>query len=257
MKLYLLGGFPNGMLGGLALNLLVALIAFGASFVVGHLLALGRLSGVRVIRAAATGYVEIIRAMPLLMVVFWFYFSLPLLFGAQIPPLIAALIALGSYAAAYQAEIIRAGIQTVNAGEIEAAGALGLSRLQQLRIIVLPQVYRKMLPCFASYFVSLFKDTSVLYIVGLVDLMQTGLIAAERAPSRMLSVYLTVGSLFFIVCFIASRAAAYLEKHYGMAGCEPCPPAPRSVWLNAPLRRLRDAAARWSRNPWTTSRNTF
>lgn len=249
MKLYLLGGFPETMIGGLALNLLVAILAFAASFVLGHLLALGRLSRIHLVRGAAATYVEVVRAIPLLMVVFWFYVSLPVLFGTGVSPLLAALTALGGYAAAYQAEIVRAGIQAVNQGEVDAARALGLSRLQLLGEIILPQVYRKMLPCFASYFVSLFKDTSVLYVVGLVDLLQTGLIAAERAPSRMLSAYLTVGSLFFIVCFTASRAASYLERRFGMVGCDPCQPARRPLGLRTHFQRIRDFKAGASASP--------
>jgi polar amino acid transport system permease protein len=249
MKLYLLGGFPESMIGGLALNLLVAVLAFGASFVLGHVLAFGRLSRIRIVRLAATSYVEIVRAIPLLMVVFWFYFSLPVLFGTGVPPLVAALVALSGYAAAYQAEIVRAGIQAVNRGEIEAAQSLGLSRFQRLREVILPQAYTKMLSCFASYFVSLFKDTSVLYVVGLVDLLQIGLIAAERAPSQMPSAYLTMGLLFFIVCFTASQAASYLERRSGMVGCDSCQPVRRTMWLlQGALRRIRNTPSTLS-NP--------
>lgn len=241
MSLYLIGGFPHAMLGGLALNLVVALLTFAASFVIGHFLALGRLSGNSLVRAAAAGYVEVVRATPLLMIVFWIYFSLPSL-GLRAPPFVAALIALTIYASAYQAEIVRAGIAAVATGELDAARALGLSYSSRLFALVLPQVYRKTLPCFASYFVSLFKDTSVLYVVGLVDLMQIGLIASERAPANMLQAYVTVGCLFFVVCFSASLLAAHLERRLGMVGCDPCERLARPGALPIAVQRVGSAA---------------
>lgn len=212
LRWFLLGGFPSGVLGGLALNLFIALFAFGASFALGHLLALGRLSRSRWLRWPCTAYIELVRSVPLLIVLFWFYFSIPILLGTAPSPILAALVALSAYGSAYQAEYIRAGISAVGRGEREAARSLGLSRTATLFHVVLAQAHRKMLPTYASYFTSMFKDTSALYILGLVELMQAGLIVAERAPSKMLQVYLTVGSLFFIVCFLASRAAKYLER---------------------------------------------
>jgi len=212
LQLYLLGNFPEGLLGGLALNVLVALVAFSGSFCLGHGLALGRLSRHRVLRLACGAYVELVRAVPLLIVLFWFFFLMPILLQVALPPLMTALIALTAYASAYQAEFIRTGIRSVAPGEIEAARSLGLSPLATWLRVVLPQAHRHMLPTYASYFTSLFKDTSVLYLVGLVDLMQTGLIAAERAPGRMLEAYATVGALFFIVCWLGSRLASALER---------------------------------------------
>lgn len=212
LRLLLVGGFPEGLIGGLALNIVVALIAFSSSFVIGHLLALGRLGRAGVLRCCCTAYIEVVRAVPLLIVLFWVFFSIPLLLRTTVAPLWSALIALTAYASAYQAEYIRSGIEAVAAGEIEAARSLGLRTPAVWLRVVLPQAHRRMLPTYASYFTSLFKDTSVLYLVGLVDLMQTGLIAAERHPGRMLQTYATVGALFFIVCFGASRLAGCIER---------------------------------------------
>lgn len=212
LQLYLVGSFPQGLLAGLALNVLVALLAFAGSFCLGHALALGRLSRHRVVRLVCGAYVELVRAVPLLIVLFWFFFLIPILLQVTPSPLLTALIALTAYASAYQAEFIRSGIRQVAPGEIEAARSLGLSPLATWLRVVLPQAHRRMLPTYASYFTSLFKDTSVLYLVGLVDLMQTGLIAAERNPGRMLQAYATVGALFFIVCWLGSRLASGLER---------------------------------------------
>jgi len=212
LRWLLLGSFPEGVLGGLALNVLVAVVAFVASFVIGHGLALGRLSRLAPLRWACTAYIELVRSVPLLIVLFWFYFSIPILLHTTPSPIWSALIALSAYAAAYQAEYIRTGIGSVAPGEVEAARSLGLSRSATWRHVVLAQAHRKMLPTYASYFTSMFKDSSVLYIVGLVELMQAGLIVAERHPGQMLRVYLTLGSLFFIVCWTASRLGRLLES---------------------------------------------
>jgi polar amino acid transport system permease protein len=218
----LLGSFPRGVVGGLALNIGVALAAFAASFAIGHALALGRVSRLPLLRWLCTAYVELVRSVPLLIVLFWFYFSLPILLHTTPSPVWSALFALSCYGAAYQAEYIRAGIMAVSTGEIEAARSLGLSRTAVLMRVVLSQAHRKMLPTYASYFTSMFKDSSVLYMVGLVELMQAGLIVAERHPARMLEVYLTVAGLFFAVCWTASRLGRFLERR--LAAHEPLTP---------------------------------
>jgi polar amino acid transport system permease protein len=212
LRWFLLGGFPDAMLGGLALNVGITVIAFVASFLLGHLLALGRASRTAAIRWACAAYVELIRSVPLLIVLFWFYFSIPILFNSTPSPIWSALFALSAYGAAYQAEYIRAGINAVALGEIEAARSLGLSRAAALFKIVLAQAHRKMIPTYANYFTSMFKDSSALYILGLVELMQTGLIVAERHPGKMLQVYLTVGSLFFIVCCASGWFSTLVQR---------------------------------------------
>lgn len=214
LRWLLLGGWPKGMFGGLALNVSISLAAFLGSFVFGHVLALGRLSRTRWLRWPATAYIEIIRSVPLLIVLFWFYFSLPIILGTSPSPVLAALFALTAYASAYQAEIIRAGISSVSYGQIEAARSLGLSRMATLTQVVLSQSHRKMLPTYASYFTSMFKDSSALYILGLVELMQAGLIMSERHPDQMMRIYFSVGGLFFIVCFSASQMGRYLERRF-------------------------------------------
>jgi polar amino acid transport system permease protein len=217
----LLGGFPNAALGGLALNLGVALAAFACSFLLGHALAFGRLSRVPALRMASTAYVQGMRSVPLLIVLFWFYFSLPILLRSTPSPLWSAVVALSAYGAAYQAEFIRAGILAVAPGEVEAARSLGLSRAALWWHVLLPQAHRRMLATYVSYFTSLFKDTSALYIVGLVELMQSGLIAAERQPGRMLQAYATVAALFFVVCWLATRAGRLLEHRLAQPRARP------------------------------------
>jgi polar amino acid transport system permease protein len=231
MRLFLIGSFPEGPVGGLCLNILVAVVSFVLSFLIGHLLAFGRLSRIALLRWGCIGYIELVRSVPLLIVLFWFYFSIPILLQATPSPLLTAFIALSAYASAYQAEYIRAGILSVALGEIEAGRSLGLATRSVWLHVVLPQAHRRMLPTYASYFTSMFKDSSVLYLLGLVDLMQTGLIVAERFPGQMLRAYLTVGCLFFIVCWIGSLLGRYLE--WKLAPREPFYVATRSSTLAA------------------------
>lgn len=212
LRWFLIGGFPRNVIGGLALNVIIGALAFVFSFLLGHCLALGRGGRSRPLRWLCTGYIELVRSVPLVIVLFWFYFSLPLLLQTTPSPFWSALAALTAYGAAYQAEFIRAGINGVATGEVEAARSLGMSRLQVLFSVVLAQAHRRMLPTYASYFTSLFKDSSVLYIVGLVELLQAGLIVAERHPGEMLSVYLTVAFLFFCVCCGASALGHWLTR---------------------------------------------
>lgn len=231
LRLFLIGTFPEGVIGGLGLNLMIACSAFITSFLLGHMLAVGRLSRLAPLRWACTGYIELVRSVPLLIVLFWFFFAVPILLKTPASPVWTALIALTAYGAAYQAEYIRSGIRSVAAGEIEAARSLGLSAANVWLQVILPQAHRRMLPTYASYFTSMFKDSSALYLVGLVDLMQTGLIAAERNPDRMLQSYLTVGGLFFIVCWLGTRAGKFLEWKFalrdpGSAGSSTHPPSP-------------------------------
>lgn len=217
LRWYLAGSFPEGVAGGLALNVFIALLAFCCSFAVGHVLALGRTVGARRVAWACTAYVEVVRSVPLLIVLYWFYFSLPVLSGSRPSPVLTAIVALSAYAAAYQAEHIRSGILGVRQGERDAARSLGLGPAQVWLRIVLPQAHRRMLPTYVSYFTSMFKDTSVLYILGVVELMQAGLIAAERRPDRIYEVYLTVGALFFFVCWSGSAAGRWLERRLNAA----------------------------------------
>ena len=232
LRLFLIGTFPEGVIGGLGLNIMVALVSFITSFLIGHLLAMGRMSRIAPLRWMCTAYIELVRSVPLLIALFWFFFSVPILLHTPPSPVWTAMIALSAYASAYQAEYIRSGIKSVTTGEIEAARSLGLSASAVWLHVVLPQAHRRMLPTYASYFTSMFKDSSVLYLLGLVDLMQTGLIVAERHPGQMLQAYLTVGSLFFIVCWTGSRLGKYLE--WKLAPREPHHPAAPTIALEPP-----------------------
>jgi His/Glu/Gln/Arg/opine family amino acid ABC transporter permease subunit len=201
---YLVGGYPRGSFGGLAINIAIALLC------------LGRLSCRRYISYPSILYIEFIRATPALLLVFWFFFFIPSVLGKNVSLFWSAVISLTVYATAYQAEIIRAGILAVPKGQIEAALSSGMTQLQAILYVILPQAFRIMVPSFVAFFVSLFKETSVVYIIGVVELVQVGIIISQRQPDRMFAAYIFVAGGFWIICFIMSRLARTLEKRFGM-----------------------------------------
>jgi polar amino acid transport system permease protein len=235
---YLFGSFPKGDIGGLLLNIILALLAILSSFIFGALLGYSRLSCRPYVKYPCVAYIETVRSTPLIMLIFWFYFFLPYLFGGAITIFWSAVISLSVYASAYEAEIVRAGIIAVPKGQLEAALSTGMSRYRAMRYVVLPQAFRIMVPSFVSFFVSLFKDTSVCYIIGIVELTQAGIIISQRQPDRMYAAYLCMGIGFWLVCFSMSHVARKLEKKIGVFDLESIrPEACRDDYMLFPARK--------------------
>lgn len=218
-KFYLVGAYPSGPLTGLTINIVLAVISIAIGLFFGIFFGLGRTSCRRYLRYPCSFYIDVIRSTPLLMILFWFYFLLPV-FGLRLPLFWCGVISLSVYASAYQAEIVRAGFIAVPMGQMEAAISTGMSRFQALRHVILPQAFRKMLPSFVSFFNSLFKSTSIVYIIGLVDLTRTGIIISQRQPNRIYAAYVCMAIGFWIVCYALSYASQMLEKKLGMLDYE-------------------------------------
>jgi len=235
---YLFGSYPRGDMGGLMLNVILAIFAILFSFLFGALLGYSRLSSRPYVKYPCVVYIETVRSTPLIMLIFWFYFFLPYLFGGAITIFWSAVISLSVYASAYEAEIVRAGIIAVPKGQLEAALSTGMSRYKAMRHVVLPQAFRIMVPSFVSFFVSLFKDTSVTYIIGIVELTQAGIIVSQRQPDRMYAAYFCVGLGFWLVCFSMSHIARRLEKRIGVFDLESIrPEAIRDDYMLFPARK--------------------
>lgn len=211
-QLLLVGAFPKGPLGGLAITLILSFLGMLASFPLSILLALGRLSDIKAIRAAATAIVYVVRGTPLLMLIFWSYFLLPLLLGHTISPFTTLLCALILYEAAYLSEIVRAGIVSLPPGQVEAARALGFGRAKTMAYIVLPQAIYNMLPSIVSQFASLIKETSLGYVISVHELTS----AANRLNSELLTkpfeVFSTLALTYFLVCTFVTFLAHVLER---------------------------------------------
>jgi polar amino acid transport system permease protein len=208
---FLIGQFPNGPLGGLALTLLLGSCALVLALPLGVLLALARISRWRALRWPVTAVVYVVRGTPLLMVVFWAYFFLPALTGRKTGQFTTMLVALAVFNGAYLAEVVRAGIQGIPRGQSEAARSLGLSYVQTLRRILLPQALRNMLPSLVNQFVTTLKETSLGYIIGLQEVAFIASQVNSQVIVHPVAIYATLALTFFVLCFGLSRLARRLE----------------------------------------------
>jgi His/Glu/Gln/Arg/opine family amino acid ABC transporter permease subunit len=202
-----IGSFTGG-----TLRLALPAMVFG--FMLGTVIGLGRLSSRRWINLPATIYVEFFRGVPLVMVIFWFWFILPALAGKALPEYSVALIAFVIFEAAYLAEIVRAGIQSVPRGQVEAATATGLTAVQTMSQVILPQALRNMIPALVTQFIVLLKDTSLASIIGYVDLTKAAQIVNNR-EIRPFELYLFIAVIYWLCSYSMSRYAGRLETRFG------------------------------------------
>ena len=196
---------------GLQLSLWLTFLAVLGGIALGTLLALARLSGIKPLALVAAAYVNLIRSVPLILVIFWFYFLVPLAVGRPIGGFYSALIAFVMFEAAYYSEIMRAGIQSVKKGQVYAGQATGLGYWQIQRHIVLPQAFRNMIPILVTQGIILFQDTSLVFVVSLRDLMTASSIVA-RTEGRLVEMYLFAALVYFVICFAGSLFVRRLQK---------------------------------------------
>ena len=204
------GLFGFGSFTGGTLRLAIPAIALG--FILGTLVGLARLSRRRWLHVPATIYVEFFRGVPLVMVIFWFWFVIPALAGKSLPEYSVALTAFVIFEGAYLAEIVRAGIQSVARGQVEAATATGLTRAQTMRHVILPQALRNMIPALLTQFIVLLKDTSLASIIGYVDLTKAAQIVNNR-EIRPFELYLFIAVVYWLCSYAMSRYARHLERN--------------------------------------------
>ena len=198
-----------GSFGGGTLRL--AIPAMGLGFLLGIFVGLARLAGRPWIRLPATLYVEFFRGVPLVMVIFWIWFIIPQLLRLPIPEYGVALTAFVIFEAAYFGEIVRAGIQSVARGQVEAATALGLSATKTMTYVVLPQALKNMVPSLVTQMIVLFKDTSLASIIGYVDLTKAAQIVNNR-EIRPFELDLFIAVVYWLFTYSMSQAARRLER---------------------------------------------
>jgi len=215
---FLLGQYPNGPLGGLALTLVLASLGLLLSLPLGLVLGLMRVSPWRWLRLPVTALVYVVRGTPLLMVVFWAYFFLPSVTGHKTDQFWTMLIALVIFDAAYLAEIVRAGIQGLPKGQMECARALGLSYLKAMRTVVLPQALRNALPSLVNQFISTIKETSLGYIIGLAEVSFIASQINSLVFTQPTEVFAILGLTYFVLCFGLSRMAYAIERRLERRG---------------------------------------
>jgi len=211
---YLLwGAYPEGPLGGAALTLLLSIGSAVLSAALGVCLGVALAMSRGVKRHLLTLFLGFFRAIPVLMLIFWTYFLLPIAFGIDVPGLVSVMLALSLVSAAYLAHSVAAGIAGIRSGQWDAGLSLGLPRLKVLRYIILPQALQVMLPSFINQWVTLIKDSSLAYIVGVNELT----LVASQVNGRLVvypaEIFLFVGVIYFILCSALAQFAAWVGRH--------------------------------------------
>ena len=199
------------LLEGIKMTFLLAGLAIVGGIILGTFLALLRIAKIPVLSQFSAAYVNFFRSLPLILVIFWLFFLVPLIVGKPVGAFSSVLVAFILFEAAYYSEIIRAGINSVRLGQLAAARALGLTYFQSMRYIILPQAFRAMTPILLTQAIILFQDTSLVYVVGLRDFLVSAEIVANR-DQRLVEMFLFVALVYFVICFAASIGVKYLQK---------------------------------------------
>lgn len=211
-----------GLMGGLWITFKVLFLAIIGGLALGTILALMRLSGIRILAVPAKLYVNFFRSVPLLLVLLWFYFAVPMVYNLVTGTYLtldtaftSCVVAFMVFEAAYFSEIVRAGIQSIGKGQVNAAKALGMTYGQTMRFIILPQAFRKMFPLLLQQSIILFQDTTLVFAIGLVDFFRASYVRGDLMG--LLTPYiLLAGAFYFVVSLTASTAVNHLRKRLRM-----------------------------------------
>lgn len=196
---------------GLQVTFLLTVLAVVGGIFFGTLLALLRLARVPVLSWLAAAYVNFFRSLPLILVIFWLYFLVPLILGRPVGSFYSVLVAFVLFEAAYYSEIIRAGISSVRAGQFAAGRSIGMSYMQTMRYVILPQAFRAMTPVLLTQAIVLFQDTSLVYVVGLKDFLVSAELIANR-DQRLVEMFVFVALVYFLISFAGSLLTRRLQK---------------------------------------------
>ena len=203
--------FGNYILKGLQFSIVLTIVATIGGILFGTVLALMRLSGKRWLEVPAAIYVNGMRSIPLVMVILWFFLLVPMIIGRSIGAEYSAIITFVAFEAAYFSEIVRAGIQSIPRGQVFAGQALGMSYGQNMRLVILPQAFRNMLPVLLTQTIILFQDTSLVYAIGAYDLLK-GFETAGKNYGRTTETYLMAALAYFVLCYSLSWIAKRVHK---------------------------------------------
>ncbi|MDB5621819.1 MAG: amino acid transporter permease, partial [Devosia sp.] len=225
ISFYLLNGgvfglrhVPTEQWGGLMVTLIISLVGIICSIPIGVMLALGRQSRLPIIKTLSVMFIELWRAVPLITVLFMASIMLPLFMptGTTVDKLLRALVGVTLFASAYLAEVVRGGLQALPRGQYEAAAALGLGYWKRMYFIILPQAIKHVIPGIVNNFIALFKDTSLVSIVGIFDLLNTVQAASSdiawSSPTQAVTGYIFAAFMFWIFCFGMSRYSLFMER---------------------------------------------
>ena len=201
------------LLVGAGVTIQITVLSTAIGFVIGLIVGVARISNLRLLRMLAEVYVEFFRGTPLLVQIFLFYFALPVITGQRIDPFIAAISGCGINSGAYVAEIFRAGIQSIDEGQMEAGRSLGMTWLQTMRYIIVPQAFKRVIPPLGNEFIAMLKDSSLVSVIGFEELTRRGqLIIAKTYGS--FEIWMSVAVIYLVMTLTISRFVAYLERRY-------------------------------------------
>jgi len=199
------------VLSGFIFSIQLTVIATVGGIFFGTLLALMRLSGKKWLEIPAAAYVNTMRSIPLVMVILWFFLLMPAILGKPIGAELSAIITFIAFEAAFFCEIMRSGIQSIPRGQIHAGQAMGMTYSQNMRLIILPQAFRNMIPVLLTQTIILFQDTSLVYAIGAYDMLK-GFEVAGKNFGRPIETYLAAAVIYFLICFSLSRLVRVLQK---------------------------------------------
>lgn len=203
------------LLQGAVVTIEITAMSVGCGFIIGMFAALANLSRFTIIRLLAKCYVDIIRGTPLLVQIFLIYFALPMIIGQRIDPYVAAVTACSINSGAYVSEIFRAGIQSIDKGQMEAGRSLGLTWTQTMKFIIMPQAFKRIIPPLGNEFIAMLKDSSLVSVIGFEELTRRGqLIIAKTYGS--FEIWSTVAVIYLVMTITISQLVAYLERRYNI-----------------------------------------
>ena len=207
----LVGAYPKGPLGGLAMTLIITAISLALSFPCAVIVALCRTSGNRYLVAPTTAFVYTIRGIPLLLLVFWIFFAAPAVVGFNLSAFTTIVIAIVMFQSAYLSEVIRAGIEGLPKGQVEAARSLGLRYSPTTFKVVLPQALYNVIPGILNNLTAIFKESSLAYVISLHELTYAALQVMNHEMSKPFQVFMILAGIYFVCCYTLSSAARLLE----------------------------------------------
>ncbi|WP_058545159.1 amino acid ABC transporter permease [Pseudomonas fluorescens] len=208
----LVGQYPQGPLGGLALTMILSVLGLVIAFPLSVVLAFCRISPYKVLNIPATILVYVVRGLPLVMLVFWSYFLVPVLVGQSVSGFTALICTLVIYEAAYLSEVVRAGIQSIPEGQVEAARSLGMSYRKTMLKVVLPQALYNMVPSLISQFVSLVKETSIGYVISVQEITFSANQINTQLLTKPFEVFAILALTYYILCFCLTQLAKWAER---------------------------------------------
>lgn len=199
------------LIAGAGITIQITAISVGLGLVIGMFVGIARISNVKLLRWLAAIYIDFLRGTPLLVQIFLIYFALPVILGQRVDPFLAAITACGINSGAYIAEIFRAGIQAIDEGQMEAGRSLGMTWVQTMRYIIVPQAFKNIVPPLGNEFIALLKDSSLVSVIGFEELTRRGQLIIARTYGS-LEIWISVAIIYLVMTLTISRLVAYLEK---------------------------------------------